>query len=201
MLHVGLTGNIASGKSAVAERLAARGATVIDADALARAALAPGTAAMARVRGRFGMSVFAADGALDRAALGRLVFSDPSARRDLEAIVHPEVARGRAAALAAARTAGARLVVSDVPLLFEAGLEGEFDRIVVVDAPEQLRLTRLVRERGLSDADARAIMAAQADPVAKRARATHVIDNAGSLDDLDRQVAALWDALNADIPA
>jgi dephospho-CoA kinase len=201
MLHVGLTGNIASGKSAVAERLAARGATVIDADALARAVLAPDTAALARVRARFGMSVFASDGSLDRAALGRLIFSDPSARRDLEAIVHPEVARGRAAALAAARKAGARVVVSDVPLLFEAGLEGEFDRIVVVDAPEPVRLARLMRDRGLNEADARSVMAAQADPVAKRARATHLIENAGSLDDLDRQVAALWDALQRDIPA
>ncbi len=201
MLHVGLTGNVASGKSAVAERLAARGATVIDADALARAALAPGTAALARVRARFGMSVFASDGTLDRAALGRLVFSDPSARRDLEAIVHPEVARGRAAALAAAQKAGTRIVVSDVPLLFEAGLEAEFDRIVVVDAPEQLRLARLMHARGLSEQDARAIMNAQADPAAKRARATHVVDNAGSLDELDRQVAKLWDALEADNPA
>lgn len=201
MLHVGLTGNIASGKSAVAKRLAARGATVIDADALAREALATGTPALARVRARFGMSVFAADGSLDRSALGRLVFSDPSARRDLEAIVHPEVARGRAAALAAARKAGAQIVVSDVPLLFEAGLEGEFDRIVVVDAPEAVRLARLMRDRGLNEADARSVMAVQADPVAKRARATHLIENAGSLEDLDRQVTALWDALQRDIPA
>lgn len=201
MLHVGLTGNIASGKSAVAARLAARGAIVIDADALARAALAPGTAALARVRGRFGASVFGADGTLDRGALGRVVFSDPSARRDLEAIVHPDVARARASALAAARDAGARIVISDVPLLFEAGLDKEFDRIVVVDAPEHVRLARLMHDRGLSETDARAMMAAQADPVEKRARATHLVENAGSLDELDRQVAKLWDALEGDIPA
>jgi dephospho-CoA kinase len=197
MLHVGLTGNIASGKSAVAARLAARGAVVLDADAFARDALAPGTDSMARVLARFGPEVAAPDGAIDRAALGRLVFRDTAARRDLEAIVHPEVARRQAAALAAARQRGVRLVVSDVPLLFEAGLEHQFDRVVVVDAPERIRLVRLMQARGVSEADAHAMMSAQGDPEAKRARAWHVVDNAGTLADLDAAVERLWNRLTA----
>ena len=135
MLHVGLTGNIASGKSAVAARLAALGATVLDADTFAHEALARGSAGRNLVVARFGPSLLKADGSLDRAALGKIVFSHAAARRDLEAIVHPEVARRRAIALDDAQAAGAAIVVSDVPLLFEAGLASEFDVIVLVDAP------------------------------------------------------------------
>ncbi|HVZ47810.1 MAG TPA: dephospho-CoA kinase [Gemmatimonadaceae bacterium] len=197
MLHVGLTGNIGSGKSTVARLLAARGAVVLDADAYAREAVAPGTPGLAAVVARFGSGALRPDGTLDRAALGRLVFADPAARHDLEAIVHPEVARRRGAGVAAARAAGADVVVSDVPLLFEAGLAHEFDVVVVVDAPEAARLERLMAARGLSRDEARARIAAQGDAAAKRARADVVIDNAGPPDALGPQVDALWRMLAA----
>lgn len=197
MLHVGLTGNIASGKSAVAARLAALGARVLDADAFAREAVAPGTPGLAAVVRRFGAAILAPDGSLDRAALGRLVFRDAAARAGLERIVHPEVATRRAAALDQARRDGVAIVVSDVPLLFETGLDRECDVVVVVDAPESVRLERLVRLRGLAEADARAMMAAQGDPADKRARADVVIENDGSLADLDDRVGAAWATLTA----
>lgn len=197
MLHVGLTGNIASGKSAVAARLAALGARVLDADAFSREAVAPGTPGLAAVVRRFGAAILAPDGSLDRAALGRLVFRDAAARADLERIVHPEVATRRAAALDQARRDGVAIVVSDVPLLFETGLDRECDLVIVVDAPESVRLERLVRLRGLAEADARAMMAAQGDPADKRARADVVIENDGSLADLDDRVGAAWATLTA----
>lgn len=197
MLHVGLTGNIASGKSTVAAQLAARGAVVLDSDSYARDAVAPGTPGLAAVVARFGGGILRSDGSLDRAALGRIVFRDPRARADLEAIVHPEVARRRAADLAMARARGDRVVVSDVPLLFEVGLEGEFDAVVLVDAPEEERLRRLVAARGLAGDDARAMVAAQADPAAKRARADFVIENGDTPDALARRVDALWTELTA----
>ena len=197
MLHVGLTGNIASGKTAVAARLAALGARVLDADTFAREAVAPRTPGLAAVAARFGPGVIAADGSLDRAALGRLVFRDAAARADLERIIHPEVAARRAAALADARRDGIAIAVSDVPLLYETGLDRECDLVVVVDAPERVRLERLVRVRGLPEDDARAVMAAQGDPVAKRARADLVIDNDGTLADLDARVRTAWDTITA----
>jgi dephospho-CoA kinase len=197
MLHLGLTGNVASGKSRVAARLASLGAIVLDADRHAREAIAPGTPALARVIARFGPAVLDADGSLNRAALGRVVFHDDAARRDLEAIVHPEVARLRAADLAAARARGAQVIVSDIPLLFEAGLEREFDAILLVHAPEAMRRLRLTRDRGMPEAEARAVMSAQGDPEAKRARATWVIENDGSLAELDQRVDALWPQITA----
>jgi dephospho-CoA kinase len=196
MLHVGLTGNVASGKSTVAARFASLGATVLDADRYSREALAPGAPALARVAERFGPSILGADGALDRAALGRLVFTDADARRDLEAIVHPEVARRRAADLAQARARGAGVVISDIPLLFEAALEKEFDEIVLVHAPEAARLARLVGDRGMPERDALAVMAAQGDADAKRHRAHHVIENDGTLAELLGRVDALWMVLS-----
>lgn len=196
MIHVGLTGNVASGKSTVAARLASLGATVLDADRYAREALAPDTPGLARVVERFGPAIVGPGGVLDRAALGRIVFRDAAARRDLEAIVHPEVARRRSADLAAARARGARVVISDVPLLFEAALEREFDEIVLVHAPEAARLRRLVGERGMTEADARAVMAAQGDADTKRHRAHHVIENDGTLADLTARVDALWAVLS-----
>lgn len=195
MLHVGLTGNIASGKSTVARLLAAHGAVVLDADGYAREAVAPGSPGLAAVVARFGPAILRLDGALDRAALGRLVFHDAGARRDLEAIVHPEVARRRAADVAAAAARGDRVVVSDVPLLFEAGLAAEFDLIVVVDAPEGARLERLVHARGVTPEEARAMIVAQDDPVAKREQADVVIENSGSPQALHAQVDALWRTL------
>ncbi|MBX7118320.1 MAG: dephospho-CoA kinase [Gemmatimonadaceae bacterium] len=197
MLVVGLTGNIASGKSAVAARLAAAGVPVVDADRLARDAVAPGTPGLAAIRARWGTRVLRADGSLDRDALRRIVFADPAERRSLDAIVHPEVARRRDAAVAALAAGGAPLVVCDIPLLFEAGLEGTVDRIVLVDAPRAVRHARLVRDRGLTPAEADAMIEAQWPAEQKRARAQHVIENAGTRAALDAAVDALLVTLRA----
>lgn len=195
MLIVGLTGNIAAGKSAVAERLAAFGATVIDADVLAREAVRPGTRALRRIVDRWGVAVLDTDGALDRAALRRIVFADAAERAALDAIVHPEVARLREAHVADARARGDRLVICDIPLLFETGLESRMDQVVLVDAPAELRLARLVRDRGLSESEAAAMMAAQMPAERKRRGAHHIIENDGTLAELDAKVAALHRAL------
>lgn len=191
MLVVGLTGNIAAGKSAVAERLSAAGVPIVDADALAREAVAPGSAALARIVARWGPAILTADGTLDRAAMRRIVFADPAERRALDAIVHPEVARLRDAAVETLAARGAHLVVCDIPLLFEVGLEDSVDRIVLVDAPAALRRERLIRDRGLAPADADAMIAAQLPAERKRARAHHLIENAGTRDALAAQVDAL----------
>jgi len=197
MLNVALTGNIASGKSTVASRFAALGATVLDADQYAREAVAPGSGALNLVVARFGPSVLRADGALDRAALGRIVFASARARADLEAIIHPEVARRRIADTVEARANGARIVVADVPLLFEAGLAAEFDLIVLVATPDSARLDRLVRIRGLSAVDARAMMAAQDDAAIKRGKSDIVIDNDSTLEALQQKVDVVWHDLEA----
>jgi dephospho-CoA kinase len=195
MRIVGLTGNIAAGKSAVAARLAARGAPIIDADLLAREAVAPGTPALAAIAHRWGAGVLGADGALDRGALRRIVFVDPAERDALDAIVHPAVARLRKAAVETARRRGEPIIVCDIPLLFEAGLEDTVDTIVLVDAPEALRRERLIRDRGLAPAEADAMMAAQMPADWKRARAHHLIENDGTLEELDARVEALWETL------
>lgn len=197
MLVVGLTGNIAAGKSAVAGRLLAGGVPVVDADQLAREAVAPGSGALARIVARWGPTVLRADGTLDRAALRRIVFADPAERRALDAIVHPEVARLREAAVRALEARGTPLVVCEIPLLFEVGLEDAVDRIVLVDAPLALRRERLVRDRGLSPAEADAMLAAQMPPERKRAKAHHVIDNDGTREALDAKVDALLATLRA----
>jgi dephospho-CoA kinase len=190
VVKVGLTGGIGSGKSEVARRLAALGAVVVDADALAREAVAPGTAGLARVVEEFGAGVIAADGSLDRPALGRLVFTDAQALERLEAIVHPYVAR-RSAELMAAAPADA-VVVYDVPLLVEKHLESGYDVVVVVEAPEDVRLRRLAEHRGLAEADAQARIAAQATAEQRAAVADVVLDNDGDLGALDDAVTALW---------
>lgn len=195
MLVVGLTGNIAAGKSAVAARLAAHGVPIVDADRLAREAVAPGTPALAAIVARWGDHVIAGDGTLDRAALRRIVFADPAERRALDAIVHPEVARLRDAAVDALRAHGERLIVCDIPLLFEAGLERTVDLIVLVDAPVPTRRERLVRDRGLTPAEADAMIAAQMPSERKRARAHHVLENAGTRAELEAAVDALHEAL------
>ena len=187
---VGLTGGIGSGKSLVAELLAAHGATIIDADILAREAVAPGTPGLAQVRERFGTGVLRPDGSLDRAALGRIVFGDPIARRDLEAIIHPAV-RARAAALAAAAPEGA-VVVQVIPLLVETGQQGHFDQVVVVDVEPEVQLSRIVRRDGLSEAEARARLRAQASREARLAAAHVVLRNNGNRDDLAAAVDRLW---------
>lgn len=189
-LRVGLTGGIASGKSAVADLLADHGAVIIDSDRLAREVVEPGTAGLARVAERFGSGVLAADGTLDRAALGRIVFADPSARADLEAIVHPLV-RQRAAELAASAPAEA-VVVQVIPLLVETGQAGSFDQVVVVDVDPAVQLVRLHARDGFSPAEAAARVAAQASRERRLAAADVVIDNSGSPEELVAAVERLW---------
>lgn len=195
MLIVGLTGNIAAGKSAVAARLAEQGALIIDADILAREAVEPGRPALAAISDRWGASVLRRDGALDRAALGRIVFADPTERAALDAIVHPAVARLRHAATETARRRGEPLVVCDIPLLFEANLADTVDRIVLVDAPEAVRRERLIHDRQLPPAEADAMIAAQMAAGLKRARADHIVENDGTLEELDARVDTLWATL------
>jgi dephospho-CoA kinase len=192
MLLVGLTGNIASGKSTVSRLLAAQGATIIDADLLARDAVRPGTPAFERIVARWGSEVLSPDGMLDRGALRSRVFHDPAELEALNAIVHPEVARLRDEAVAAAHERGDQVVVCDIPLLFERTLVDEFDVVVLVDAPRAVRLERLVRDRALRETDAMAMIAAQMPAELKRARADVVIDNDGTPAVLAERVAALW---------
>jgi dephospho-CoA kinase len=198
MLHVGLTGNVASGKSAVARVWASRGVPVLDADRLAREAVVPGSPGLAAVRDAFGDAVIAEDGSLDRARMRAIVFRDPVSRKRLERILHPIIERLRRAWAAERRAEGAPIAVSEVPLLFEAGLEGAFDRIVLVDAPEEMRLQRLVDDRGLSPEEARRVMAAQDAAAGKRARADHVIVNDGTLESLEEEALALLERLRAE---
>lgn len=197
MRIIGLTGNIASGKSSVARLLAERGIPVIDADVLAREAVAPGSPALARIVERFGLEALAPDGTLDRTALRRRVFGAPLELDALNAIVHPAVGRLRDVALDRQRAAGAPVVVCDIPLLFEAGLTGSVDTILLVDAPRDVRLDRLVRDRGLAPAEAMQMIAAQMPAELKRARADVVIDNDGSREDLAARVDAAWRALQS----
>ena len=191
MLRIGLTGGIGSGKSTAAARFAELGAVLVDSDVLAREVVAVGSSGLARVVERFGADVLADDGSLDRPRLGRLVFSDPAALADLNAIVHPLVAERGAALMAEAAGTGAAAVVHDVPLLVENGLAGNYDRIVVVQAPLELRLRRLAG-RGLDAETARARIAAQATDEQRRAVADVVLDNSGSLAQLRAQVDAAW---------
>lgn len=195
MLIVGLTGNIAAGKSAVASRLAALGAPVIDADLLARAAVDPGTPALARIVERWGHQMLTAGGMLDRAALRRIVFSDATERAALDAIVHPEIARLREERTAEQRGRGAPLVICDIPLLFEAGLESTVDLVVLVNAPDAVRRARLIGDRGCAPDEANAMMAAQMPAARKRTRAHHIIENDASLAELDANVLTLHEAL------
>jgi dephospho-CoA kinase len=195
MLLVGLTGNIASGKSVVAQLFSERGATIIDADVLARRAVEMGTTAYRAIVERWGTSVLAPDGHLDRAALRRRVFGDPTELEALNQIVHPEVARLREELVAEARARGDRLVVCDIPLLFERSLADEFEKIVLVDAPRPVRLERLVKDRGLRETEAMDMIAAQMPAELKRARADYVIDNSGSFGELEARVRDVWGAL------
>ena len=195
MITVGLTGGIGSGKSEVARLLAARGAVVVDADALAREAVEPGTPGLAAVVAEFGPEVLAADGSLDSAALGRVVFGDDARRAALEAIVHPYVGR-RSAELMAAAPPGS-VVIYDVPLLVEKGLQAGYDVVIVVDAADDVRLRRLVEVRGMPEADARARMAAQAPRSARLAVADHVVPNDQGFGELADEVDALWARLVA----
>jgi dephospho-CoA kinase len=195
MLLIGLTGNIGSGKSTVAQLLSERGATIIDADVLSRRAVEVGTAAYRSIAERWGTSILAPDGAIDRSALRRIVFSEPKQLEQLNKIVHPAVERMRVALVEQARQRGDRVVVCDIPLLFEKKMTGRFDRILLVDAPRPVRLERLVRERGLRETEAMDMIVAQMPAELKRARADFVIDNDDTLTQLDRRVAEVWTAL------
>lgn len=195
MLKVGLTGNIASGKSTVARVWRSQGAEVVEADELARRAVEPGTEALAAIVGRWGPGMLDESGELDRAALREIVFRDPEERARLEQIVHPAVQRLRAEAFRAAEAAGWRIVVADIPLLFEVGMEDEFDLVVLVDAPEDVRLERIVSARGLTADEARSMMDAQMPSERKRAHADVVIDNTGTMEELEARAARVWDEL------
>ncbi|HET7231474.1 MAG TPA: dephospho-CoA kinase [Longimicrobium sp.] len=195
MLKVGLTGNIAAGKSTVAGVWRSLGARVIDADELARRAVDPGTPAYHAIAAEWGDDVMEAGGELDRAALRRIVFSDPSARERLEQIVHPAVAALRDELYREAQERGEAVVVADIPLLFEVGLVDEFDVIVLVDAPEEVRLVRLVGDRGMDPEEARRVIAAQMPSELKRARADFVIENTGSVTEVEHRAAEVWTEL------
>jgi dephospho-CoA kinase len=192
--RVGLTGGIGSGKSAVSALLRDLGATVVDADALAREAVAPGSDGLAEVVAEFGEDVLAADGSLDREAMAARVFADPTARTRLEGIIHPRVRRRAAEIEAEARAADpGAIVVHDVPLLVETGQQDAYDVVLVVDVPVGVQVERLVRLRGMSEHEARGRIAAQADRETRLAAADIVVDNSGTLDDLARRVRHVWD--------
>jgi dephospho-CoA kinase len=196
VLLVGLTGGIGSGKSTVARMLEERGAVVFDADLLAREAVEPGTPGHAAVIERFGADVLAPGGALDREALASIVFADPSARRDLEQIVHPEVRRLFAEGSEAYRDTD-RIVVFSAPLLVETGMHTAFEILVVVSATVATQIERLMRQRGMSEAAIRARIDAQAPLEDKAAVADFLVDNGGTIAELENQVERLWHDLSA----
>jgi dephospho-CoA kinase len=192
MLNVGLTGNIAAGKSTVIELFKRWGATVIDADSLARDAEAPGTAVLAAIAKRFGADVLARGGRLDRAALRGKVMGDDAALAALNAIVHPAVQQRRLELQRAAAERGDAIVINDIPLLFEVLDPAQFDVIVLIDAPVALRRTRLRTLRGLSNEEADRMIAAQMPAERKRPQSQHVIENAGTLAELEKQAKKIF---------
>jgi dephospho-CoA kinase len=192
-MRVGLTGGIASGKSTVARILAELGAVVIDADQLAREVVAKGTPGLARVVEAFGPDILTADGEMDRPAVGRLVFGDAEKRKVLEGIVHPLVFE-RYAELEAAAPAGG-IVVHDIPLLAESGRADTFDAVVVVEAPAEVQVERMLRDRGWTREDAESRIAAQATPEQRRAIATYLIVNTGTHEDLRQRVTEVFEQL------
>jgi dephospho-CoA kinase len=192
-LRVGLTGGIASGKSTVSAILRELGAVVIDADALAREVVEKGTPGLAAVVEEFGEGLLTPDGDLDRPAMGALVFGDESARRRLEAIVHPLVFE-RIVDLEEHAPPGS-VVVHDIPLLAESGRAGTFDAVIVVDAPPEIQVERMVRDRQWTEEEAHARIAAQASPADRRAIATYVVENTGTLEELRAQVETIYGEL------
>lgn len=191
MLNVALTGNIAAGKSSVAGLLEEWGASVIDADAIVRRLQRPGMPVFQAIAGRFGPTAIAPDGTLDRSALRARILADPSERKALEAIVHPAVEAERRRMMAGA-AGGSGIVISDIPLLFEAMDPSRFDLVVLVDAPEGVRLARLTDARGLEPAEARALLAAQIPASEKRARSHFVIENDSTHDALRERTWLVW---------
>ncbi len=196
VVRIGLTGGIGSGKTTVTDLLASWGAVIVDSDLLARDVVARGTEGLAAVVAEFGPELLLPDGELDRQRLAAAVFADPEARSRLNAIVHPRV-RERAAALVRSANAGS-IVVQAIPLLVEVGLVDEFDLVVVVDVDPEVAVRRLVSARGMTDADARARIAAQAGRDQRLAAADVVLDNSGTPAELVDQVAGLWRRLTAD---
>jgi dephospho-CoA kinase len=196
MLLVGLTGGIGTGKSTVARMLESRGAVVFDADVLARQAVAPGTPGFDQVVERFGPNVLAPGGGLDREALASVVFSDPAARRDLEGIVHPEVRRMFAEGCEEYKDSD-RVVIFSAPLLVETGMHTAFDLLIVVSAPVATQIERLMRGRGMAERDVRARIAAQLPLEAKAEVADILVDNEGTLEDLEGRVERVWRDLDA----
>lgn len=194
---VALTGNVAAGKSSVAALFRAWGAGIVDADQVVRDLQRPGTEVHRQIVTRFGPAILTPGGELDRPALRRLILEDTRARSDLNAIVHPAVRAQRDTLVAAARAAGARIVVADIPLLFEAADPAEFDAVVLVDAPEAVRLQRLVHMRGLPMDDARRLIAAQLPSTGKRKHSDYIIDNDGDRAQLERRAKDVWLALEA----
>lgn len=197
MLHLALTGNVASGKSSVARLFADWGATLIDADAIVRDLQRPRTPIFDRIVARFGPEIVAADGELDRARLRALVLADAGARRDLEAIVHPAVAAERERLIDEARRRGDAIVVSDIPLLFEVMDPEAFDAVVLVDAPEAIRRERLLRDRGISSEEADGLFRAQHPAADKRARSDFIIDNDSSRMELRDRAWRVWRQLRS----
>jgi dephospho-CoA kinase len=200
MRVIGLTGGIAAGKTVVADRLAELGAVRIDADRLAREVVEPGTPALAEIARRFGAGVIQDDGSLDRPALGAVVFQDPDARRDLEAITHPAVRALSARRMAEAGEADPdAIVVYDIPLLVESGRVDEFDRIVVVHAPREERIRRLIELRGMPRAEAERRIASQASDEDRLAVADDVVDSGVSLASTLEQTDRLWANLSGGV--
>jgi dephospho-CoA kinase len=195
MLSVALTGNIGAGKSTVADLFRRWGATVIDSDQLVREAQVPGHPALAAIAARFGNDVLQPDGTLDRSRLRAIVLARPTELEALNRIMHPLVHLRRQELLSAARSRGDRIVVSDIPLLFEAGDPSEFDLVVLVDAPESVRRSRLLASRSLDEHQISRLMATQLPSATKRARSDYIVDNDGSFEALEHSAASVWRAL------
>lgn len=192
MLRLGLTGNVGAGKSTVVSLFASWGATIIDSDVLAREVVETGQPALARIQEVWGDAVLQESGRLDRAAMRRIVFSDAEAREQLESILHPAIRDRSRELLLEAEARGDRIVVGVVPLLYEAGLEGEYDMVLLIDAPVELRVERLVSKRGLGVEEAHAVAAAQMPAEEKRARADFIIDNDSDITTLERRAWETW---------
>ncbi len=194
---IGVTGGIATGKSAVVEQFRLLGASVVSADALAREVVAAGSETLRALVKRFGADILTAEGTLDRAALGKLVFSDPQAREALNRITHPAIARLAQQRIQALRNQGATLILYEAPLLFEAGAEKRVDAVLVVTVSETIQLQRLMARDGFSEDEARARIAAQMPLSEKVRRADFVLDNSGSLEAVSEQVKCLYPRLLA----
>jgi dephospho-CoA kinase len=197
MLKVALTGNVASGKTTLSRIWAREGVPLVLADDLARAAVEPGTEGLAAVVEAFGTGVLREDGELDRGAMRTLVLRDPKERERLEGILHPLILARRDAWLEERETEGTPLAVAEIPLLFEVGLEGDFDLVVLVDAPDEVRFGRLVEERGFEADEAKGLMEAQMALPEKRERADFIVYNGGSREELEIHALALLDLLRA----